>query len=71
MELVQEKLKIRLEDEGADTFSGMLMAKTGKILNPGDRIEFADASAEVIETKGFRAIRIRVTLKSKESHNPG
>ncbi|MFC1814507.1 hemolysin family protein [Thermodesulfobacteriota bacterium] len=71
VELVQQKLKIRLEGESVDTFSGLLMAKTGKILNPGDRIEFADASAEVIETKGFRAIRIRVTLKSKESHNPG
>jgi CBS domain containing-hemolysin-like protein len=70
VELVQQKLKIRLEDESVDTFSGLLMAKTGKILNTGDRIDFADAVAEIIETKGFRAIRIRVTLKSKESHNP-
>ena len=45
-----------------DTIAGLMMARTDKLLAPGDRVEMSGATAEVLEVSGPRAIRIRLTL---------
>ena len=66
LELVSRELKIEFDEDGVDTFAGLLMTKTGEILAPGERIELVGAVAEVLEVEGSRATRIRVTLKDVE-----
>ena len=68
LELVNRELKLEFDDEGVDTFAGFLMTKTGEILTAGERIELRGAVAEVMEMKGSRATRIRVTLKDVEKN---
>ena len=43
-----------------DTITGLMMSRTDKMLAPGDRVELSGATAEVLEVKGSRAIRIRL-----------
>ena len=59
---IQRELKIDLSDEEADTMAGLLMSKTGEVLKSGDSIDLGYATAEVLEVKGSRAMRIRVSL---------
>jgi len=66
---IQRELKLDLSDEEADTMAGLLMSKTGEILKPGDRISLSGAEAEVLEVKGSRAMRIRVTLTEIAKEN--
>ena len=62
LEHISKELNIHIESGDVDTFSGALTEKAGRILKPGDQMELPGAAAEVIEVKGSRAIRIRVTL---------
>ena len=62
LEHISKELNIHIESEDVDTFSGALTEKAGRILKPGDQMELAGAAAEVLEVKGSRAVRIRVTL---------
>lgn len=64
IDVVEKVLSIHRDDEEVDTFSGLLMALHGEILEAGDRIELRNAVADVLEVKGARAERIRVTLKN-------
>ncbi len=64
IDVVEKILNIYREDDDVDTFSGLLMSRHGEILEAGDRIEFASAVAEVLETKNSRAERVRVTLNN-------
>ena len=66
---IQRELKLDLSDEEADTMAGLLMSKTGEILKPGDRVSLRGAEAEVLEVKGSRAMRIRVTLTETDEEN--
>ena len=61
LEHISKKLNIHIESEDVDTFSGALTEKAGRILRPGDQLEVPGAAAEVLEVKGSRAVRIRVT----------
>jgi CBS domain containing-hemolysin-like protein len=45
-----------------DTIAGLMMAFTDKLLASGDRIELSGATSEVLEVRGPRALRIRLTL---------
>jgi len=70
VEVVNHRLNLELdteyEDAEMDTLSGMLMARIGRILEAGDRVELNGATAEVLEVKGTRATRIRVTVDEGE-----
>jgi CBS domain containing-hemolysin-like protein len=59
---VEKKLQLHLDDEDVDTAAGILMAKSGKLPTPGDRIEFDGAVAEVLEVEHDHATRIRFTI---------
>jgi len=62
LEHIGKELNIRIESEDVDTFSGALTEKIGRILKPGDELILPGAVAEVLDVKGSRAVRIRVTL---------
>jgi CBS domain containing-hemolysin-like protein len=61
IELVEQKLGLELETDEADTISGLLVEKLGRLLQAGDSVELNGALAEVLEVKGARARRIRLT----------
>ncbi len=67
---VNHQLKLKLESLEAETISGLLMEKIGRVLKVGDQIELEGAMAEVLEIMGSRASRIQINLQqtaSKES----
>ncbi|MFC1532707.1 hemolysin family protein [Thermodesulfobacteriota bacterium] len=59
---INHRFGLKLEARGVDTIAGLMMEHTGKLLAPDDRVELSGATAEVLEVKGSRAIRIRLTL---------
>jgi len=68
IDLVARTLGVNLEAENVDTFSGLLMERLGRIPEPGDRVEWDDMVAEVLEVRRSRAEKIRVSLnKSTET----
>jgi CBS domain containing-hemolysin-like protein len=78
IDVVEKVLNIYRGDDEVDTFSGLLMSRHGEILEAGDRIELDNAVAEVLDVKGARAERIRVTLDNSpadstasDSETPG
>ncbi|MFC1601846.1 hemolysin family protein [Candidatus Sumerlaeota bacterium] len=58
IDLLNHKLKLRLDTTEADTISGLLTARLGRLLQVGDIVELQGAKAEVLEMKGERAWRI-------------
>lgn len=62
IDVVEKVLNLYRSDDDVDTFSGLLMNRHGEILESGDRIQLDGAMAEVLDVKGARAERIRVTL---------
>lgn len=64
VDIVRRVLGLDLDTADADTFSGYLMSVSGEILEAGDRIKLAGATAEVIEARHSRAERVRVNLEN-------
>lgn len=61
--IINRQLKLQLVSTEAETLSGLLMEKADRVAKVGDRLELDAAEAEVLEIKGSRASRIRLTLK--------
>ncbi len=59
---VEKVLDLNLDDLDVDTVAGVLMARSGKIPETGDRVEFDGAVAVVLEVKNDHAERIRFSL---------
>ena len=62
MDAINQRFGLKLESPDADTVAGLMMARTDKLLAQGDRVELPGATAEVLEVRGPRTIRIRLTL---------
>ena len=62
IDAINQRFGLRLEAHDVDTIAGLMMARTDKLLAPGDRVELSGATAEVLEVRGPRALRIRLTL---------
>jgi CBS domain containing-hemolysin-like protein len=60
---VNEKLGLALDGADVDTFSGLLTAALGRIPEAGDVVQLAGATAHVLEARGARATRVRVTVE--------
>ncbi|MEQ9411754.1 MAG: hemolysin family protein, partial [Fuerstiella sp.] len=73
IDVVEKVLNIYRGNDDVDTFSGLLMSRHGEILESGDTIDLDGAVAEVLEVKGARAERIRVTLNNSpaDEQRPG
>ncbi len=63
---VERVLDLNLDDDDADTVAGVLMSRSGKMPEEGDRIVFDGATAEIIVVQNDHAERIRFTL----DHSP-
>ena len=62
IDTINQCFALKLEAHDVDTIAGLMMARTDKLLAPGERVELPGATAEVLEVKGPRATRIRLTL---------
>jgi CBS domain containing-hemolysin-like protein len=62
IDTINQRFALKLEAHDVDTIAGLMMARTDKLLAPGERVELPGATAEVLEVKGPRATRIRLTL---------
>ncbi len=62
IDVIEKILNIYRDDDEVDTFSGLLMARHGEILEAGDSIHLGAANCQVLEVIGARAERVRVTL---------
>jgi len=67
VELVARELDLALGPTDVDTFSGYLVARLGHLPQAGDRVEIEGATVEILETKGGRAVRVRVRLVTGET----
>lgn len=67
IDAVNRQLNLQLASVEAETLSGLLMEKTGQVLNVGDRVELDGAVAEVLEIRGARTSSIRMELQQASS----
>jgi CBS domain containing-hemolysin-like protein len=68
VQVIRRRFGLALEEEAADTLSGLLVSQTGRLPSVGDRIELPGATAEVVEVRGRRAAIIRLTLTQSFAH---
>ena len=62
IDVIEKILNIYREGDDVDTFSGLLMARHGEVLEPGDRVVIGHTTAEIIDVRNSRAERVRVIL---------
>ncbi len=62
IEAINQRFELKLEAGDVDTIAGLMMARTDKMLARGDQVDLSGATAEVLEVKGPRVIRIRLTF---------
>ena len=62
IDAINQRFGLDYEAHDVDTIAGLMLARTDQLLAPGDRVELPGAIAEVLEVRGPRAIRIRLTL---------
>lgn len=65
IDVVEKILNIYREDDDVDTFSGLLTARHGEVLEAGDHISLGRGHAEVLEVRNSRAERVRVILEDE------
>ena len=71
IDAINHRFELKLEAHDVDTVAGLMIAQTDKLLAPGDRVELPGATVEVLEVKGPRAIRIRLTLSEPPPDQKG
>ncbi len=59
---VEKALKLNLDEMDVDTVAGVLMSRSGKMPEEGDRIEFEGVTAEIVEVKNDHAEKIRFSM---------
>lgn len=62
IDAINQRFGLKLESHDVDTIAGLMMARTDRLPAQGDRVELAGAIAEVLEVRGPRTIRVRLTL---------
>ena len=67
--VVEKVLNLNLDDLDVDTVAGVLMARSGKIPEKGDRVEFEGAVAVVLEVKNDHAERIRFSVNKNANED--
>lgn len=72
LEAVERQLNVSLgsEESEVDTLSGLLVVRLGRILRVGDVVDLDGVRAEVLDVKGARARKIRLTLKKPAETPP-
>ena len=62
VEEVEQKLNIEFSDPDMDTVAGAWMTRSGKLPSVGDRVGFEGGTAEVLEVRDDRTVRLCFTL---------
>ena len=62
VELVARELGLELEPTDVDTFSGYLVALLSHLPQQGECVQIGGATVEILDTKGGRAVRVRIRL---------
>ncbi len=64
---VEKVLDMNLDEMDVDTVAGVLMTRSGKIPEEGDRIEFEGVTAVVLEVRNDHAERIRFSIPKQKN----
>ena len=59
---IERELDISLCVEGVDTVAGAVLSRGEKVPEPGDKVEFDKAIAEVLQVSNDRAVQIRIVI---------
>lgn len=62
IEELNRRFNLDVKEFEVETLSGLLMALSDKLPQVGDSFKIADATAEVLEVRGSRAVRVRLML---------
>ena len=68
---LERTLGVNLDQEDVDTVAGVLMARSGKMPEVGDTVEFEGARAEILEVKNDHAESISFSLTEPEQATEG
>jgi CBS domain containing-hemolysin-like protein len=60
---VARRLGVDLGTGDVDTVSGLVIARAGRMVQAGDRVDLGAATAEVLEVKGARVTRLRLEVR--------
>lgn len=60
---LERVLNLNLDDDDVDTVAGVLMARSGKLPEEGDHVQFLGAQAEILKVKNDHAERIRFVIE--------
>jgi CBS domain containing-hemolysin-like protein len=67
---INRELSLSLPQDDVETLSGLLMTRLGRIPQVGDQVDLDGVAAEVTETHGPRAFRVRLTLAPQSGERP-
>ena len=67
---VEKAVGMDLDKLDVDTFAGVLMTRSGKVPEVGDRVEFDGAVAEILEVKNDHAEKIRFKITDGNAPKP-
>lgn len=65
---VEKVLNVNLDEMDVDTVAGVLMARSGKMPEKGDRVNFEGATAVIHEVKNDHAEKIRFTTEASPAN---
>ncbi|MEW5980785.1 MAG: hemolysin family protein [Acidobacteriota bacterium] len=68
---VAERLGIRIEVEGFETFGGYILARLGRVPGTGEVFDIDDLNVEVVDAERRRVIRLRVRRRPAEVSGAG
>lgn len=67
IKLLNRRLKLNLpEEDGYTTLAGFLMSEAGKVLNPGDQVEFEGLQFTVTKVERFRILEVKMQKPVEE-----
>lgn len=68
---LETELRLKLEYEDSETVSGYVLEKLGRIPRRDEKLDETQACFQVIELKGNRILRLKVTRKPDPAPEPG
>lgn len=71
IELVAERLGIRVEGDGFETFGGYILARLGRVPSVGEAFDVDDLHVEVVAAERRRLGRLRVTRRPADRGEAG
>jgi putative hemolysin len=64
--VVNEDLEVNIPEGAYDTIAGFVLDRAGEVCGPGAVVEYGDIQLQVVEVKGKRIRRVRITRREKQ-----